>query len=155
MSAPASVSATLSASFAAGGAMSAEGAMSKALAHVKAVKRSDEIKECFVSANSINTPIGNDPHSKITHSKPWFAQQVSKAGPAYKIPTRRDVGVSVNRSVSSGEREFGRVLKTGLDLATTAEKQGFSRMGLCSQQEADIPTSSIFHFKALVFIMSN
>ena len=56
MSAPASVSATLSASSAAGGAMSAEGAMSNALAHVKPVK-SDEIKECFVLANSINTPI--------------------------------------------------------------------------------------------------
>ena len=65
MSASVSVSATLSASSAAGGAMSAEGAMSNALAHVKAVKRSDEIKECFLLENSINTPKGNDPHSKL------------------------------------------------------------------------------------------
>ena len=57
MSAPASVSATLSASSAAGGAMSAERAMSNSSAPVKALK-SDEIKECFVLVNSINTPIG-------------------------------------------------------------------------------------------------
>ena len=49
----------LSASSAAGGAMSAEGAMSNALANVKAIK-SDEIKECFELANSIN---------RSTHSK--------------------------------------------------------------------------------------
>ena len=82
MSAPASVSATLSASSAAGGAMSAEGAMSNALAHVKAVKSSDEIKECFLLANSINTPTGNEPvvrvstrqHFNIAHSNYIFAR---------------------------------------------------------------------------------
>ena len=47
--------------------MPAERAMSNSSAPVKAVK-SDEIKECFVLVNSINTPIGKPmilPHSKI------------------------------------------------------------------------------------------
>ena len=82
----------------------------------------------FLVANGIS------PHVVDHYTFKAMIQQVSKAGPAYKIPRRRDVGVSANRSVSSGEREFGRVLKTGLDLATTAERQGFSRIGLCSQQ---------------------
>ena len=50
MSAPASVSATLSASSAAGGAMSAEGAMSNALAHVKAA---DAIVEPYCEVEDV------------------------------------------------------------------------------------------------------
>ena len=48
--------------------------------------------------------------------------EISKAGQGYKIPTRRHSGVSANRNSVTGQYDFGRVLKNGLDIATTSEK---------------------------------